>query len=123
MVFWLTAIFFSAILVGESVAQSKTPKTLPGTMADYLLQEEVVRQLIMGDTVADPSCNRFRRVVRTEVTELPRGQFFPDGRLRSGGWDERWTLERCGAEIPYLVKFIADGKGGTFIKFSVSLKR
>lgn len=122
MVLWLVAILFSAIAGGASAAQNETSQTLPGTMADSLLQRGATKILILKDMVAAPHCRQERVVLWIDVIEPPRGKRFPGGGLRTGGWKERWQLWRCGTLIPYLVNFIADGKGGTFIKVSVIIK-
>jgi hypothetical protein len=54
----------------------------------------------------DPLC-RDRRVSTTEV--LGAVQQGPQG--VSSRWTERWTVDRCGSPVPYLVKFARDAEG------------
>ncbi|QQG42419.1 MAG: hypothetical protein HYW15_02835 [Candidatus Giovannonibacteria bacterium] len=113
-----------ALMVGDdSIAQSEAPRTLPGSVADTLLQRDATRILILADMAAYSSCRQERVILWADVIEPPKGKRFPGGGLRTGGWTERWQLWRCGKMVPYLVKFMTDGKGGTFIKVSVIVEK
>jgi len=48
----------------------------------------------------DPTCIS-RKVSTTEVV----GPVVQGGQGASGRWTERWTVDRCGSPVPYLVKF------------------
>lgn len=67
----------------------------PSTLSDLLLALDASEK--MG---GDPRC-RTRSVATTEVlipVELA-------GQGVSGRWTERWTVDRCGSRVPYVVKF------------------
>jgi len=91
---------------------------VPGdTIADRTLQRDTLAFLAQRDlSEAGPEARcRSRKVVRTElVTPLEGGQV-EDGRPIAGQWVERWTLDRCGAPIAYVVRFNTTRKGTTFV--------
>jgi len=86
------------------------------TLADPKLQADVFDLLLMADGLAagvevvenDPCLHR--RIHRMEVLEAPR---FDGGGSWSGPWSERWTIDRCGELVPYVVDFTSDAGGGT----------
>ena len=70
------------------------------------LSDLLLRMDSSEKTGGDPACHS-RRISTTEVVgEVEQG---PQG--VSGRWTERWTVDRCGSPVPYLVKFAraADG--------------
>jgi hypothetical protein len=92
--------------------------TVPGaTIADRVLQRDTLAFLTQRDlSEAGPEARcRARKVVATEVlTPLEGGQVEGD-RPIAGQWVERWTLDRCGASVGYVVRFNTTPKGTTFI--------
>jgi hypothetical protein len=38
-----------------------------------------------------------------------------DARPVAGRWVERWTLDRCGASVDYVIRFTTTRKGTTFL--------
>lgn len=81
------------------------PNAVPGnTVASPLLQRDTLRLIIMMDGAEDNTCPK-RTVVNTETIKTPTR---PDD---TG--EERWTVDRCGKTIPYLVTFTPSAQGGT----------
>ena len=84
-----------------------------GTMADRQLQQDtlvLLAQKDLSDTEGQPC--RMRRVINTEIVQPVTGGQVEDGRPVAGHWIERWTLDRCGAPVRYLLQFVTT-KGGT----------
>ena len=92
--------------------------TVPGhTLADRTLQRDTLAFLAQRDlSEAGPEARcRARKVVETEVlVPLEGGQDAGD-RPVAGKWVERWTLDRCGASVGYVIRFNTTRKGTTFI--------
>ena len=91
---------------------------VPGdTIADRTLQRDTLAFLAQRDlSEAGPEARcRSRKVVRTELLSPLEGGQVEDGRPIAGQWVERWTLDRCGAPIPYVVRFNTTRKGTTFV--------
>jgi hypothetical protein len=92
--------------------------TVPGdTIADRILQRDTLAFLAQRDlSAAGPEARcRIRKVVATEVlTPLEGGQVEGD-RPVAGQWVERWTLDRCGASVGYVIRYNTTPKGTTFI--------
>lgn len=81
--------------------------TLPGQTQRQATLSDLLVTLDSSEKMGgDPSC-RSRRVSTTEVVEAvgQGGQGVP------GRWTERWTVDRCGAPVPYLVKFARSADG------------
>jgi hypothetical protein len=97
--------------------------------------EGIERAVIPGSTIADPTLQRdtfmllaqkdlseleggpcrTRKVTNTEVVSpLVDGQI-DGGKPVGGQWAERWTLDRCGASIHYIIRFVTTRTGTTFI--------
>lgn len=121
--------------------QLETPKGEPGTvagltLADTVLQRDALGFLAQRDfwlalndptraAVNDPArpavatggtdvtCQA-RKVINTEVLQPLEGGAVQDGRPIEGKWTERWTLDRCGKPIRYVVRFSTTPKGTTF---------
>ena len=80
---------------------------VPGnTVASPLLQRDTLRIIILMDGAEDKTCPK-RSVINTESIKKP---IRPDD---TG--EERWTVDRCGKTIPYLVTFTPSARGGTDI--------
>jgi hypothetical protein len=92
--------------------------TVPGgTIADPTLQRDTLAFLAQRDLVeAGPEARcRARKVVATEVLAPLQGGRVEADRPVAGQWVERWTLDRCGAPIGYVVRFNTTRKGTTFV--------
>jgi len=112
-----------AIMGVGGVAEAAT--IVPGeTIASRLLQIDTLQVLMVADgfhasAEGDKDCDR-RKVVNTEVVQRVRGVRVEGGRPVSGYWSERWTLDRCGKLVPYIVDFTTDRTG---TKFEVDLEQ
>jgi hypothetical protein len=94
------ALVFSAFLL----ACASAPPPVPGnTGADERLQGDIRRIITILETTSEPRCDA-HVIVDTERAGLGR---------------ERWTVERCGERIVYLVTFIVARPGAT----DVSVRR
>jgi hypothetical protein len=90
------------------------------TLASPELQSDTRSQLFAFDRAIEaPGCKK-RKVLSMEVVEPPVNLRMDRGRMVSGFWRERWTLDRCGQVVAYSVDYEADGKGGTFFRFKVA---
>jgi hypothetical protein len=90
---------------------------IPGsTIADRTLQRDTFLLLAQKDLseLEGGQC-RTRKVTNTEVTSPLDGAQVDGGRPIAGQWMERWTLDRCGAPIRYIVRFVTTRTGTTFI--------
>jgi hypothetical protein len=99
--------------VSEAVAT-----TVPGdTLADRVLQRDTLAFLAQRDlSEAGPEARcRSRKVLATEVLAPLEGGQVEGDRPIAGQWVERWTLDRCGASVVYVVHFNTTRKGTTFI--------
>ncbi len=74
------------------------------TLGDRGLQRDTRATILEFEKVAAPDCTA-AKVVDTKIEERPS----------SGNWSERWLVDRCGTQVAYGVKYIADPKGGTVI--------
>lgn len=92
--------------------------TVPGgTLADPVLQRDTLAFLAQRDLwEAGPEARcRVRKIVATEVLAPLDGGEVEDGRPIAGRWMERWTLDRCGASVDYVIRFSTTRKGTTFL--------
>jgi hypothetical protein len=92
--------------------------TVPGaTLADRTLQRDTLAFLAQRDlSEAGPEARcRARKVVETEVLVPLEGGQLEGDRPVAGKWVERWTLDRCGASVGYVIRFNTTRKGTTFI--------
>jgi hypothetical protein len=88
---------------------------LPGeTMADPLLQRDVMNYLVnVFEMIADSPCPD-RRIANTEVIEDPHDLRWEGETLVYAAWAERWTVDRCGSPVSYIVEYVFDAAtGGT----------
>jgi hypothetical protein len=86
--------------------------TAPGAAAESSkLRDDVTAMVMIMDGPRDKDCAE-RKISDTQVLEVR-----PDGT----GIVERWTLNRCGKSINYLVRFTRNAKGGT--DFDVQLEK
>lgn len=101
----------------REVSEAETP-TLPGsTIADRILQRDTLAFLTQRDlSEAGPEARcRIRKVVATELLVPLEGSQLEGDRPIAGQWVERWTLDRCGAPVAYVIRFNTTRKGTTFI--------
>lgn len=92
--------------------------TLPGnTIADHILQRDTLAFLAQRDLwEAGPEARcRTRKIVATEVLAPVDGGEVEGARPVGGRWVERWTLDRCGAPVDYVIRFTTTRKGTTFL--------
>jgi hypothetical protein len=93
--------------VRDLARRDEGSNVVPGdTVASPLLQRDTLRIIIVMDGAEDKTCPK-RTVVNTESIKKPTR---PDD---TG--EERWTVDRCGKAIPYLVTFRPSARGGTDI--------
>jgi len=91
---------------------------VPGdTLADRILQRDTLAFLAQRDlSAAGPEARcRARKVVGTEVLVPLEGGQLEGDRPIAGQWVERWTLDRCGASVGYVIRFTTSRKGTTFV--------
>ena len=91
---------------------------VPGdTRADRVLQRDTLAFLAQRDLAeAGPGARcRSRKVVATEVLTPVEDARVENGRPVAGRWTERWTVERCGAPVGYVIRFTTHGGGTTFV--------
>ncbi len=92
--------------------------TVPGdTIADPVLQRDTLAFLAQRDLwEAGPEARcRTRKIVGTQVLMPVDGAEVEDARPVAGRWVERWTLDRCGASVDYVIRFTTTRKGTTFL--------
>jgi hypothetical protein len=89
----LLVVALVALLSGCATGPAQTGR--PSTLSELLLALDASEK--MG---GDPRC-RSRSVSTTEV--LIPVELAAQG--VSGRWTERWTVDRCGVAVPYVVKF------------------
>jgi hypothetical protein len=91
--------------------------TVPGkTIADPVLQRDALGFLAQRDfsvAGAEATCQA-RKVIDTEMLQPLEDAAVQDGRPISGRWTERWTLDRCGKPVRYVLRFSTTQKGTTF---------
>lgn len=101
----------------REVSEAETP-TVPGaTLADRILQRDTLAFLAQRDlSEAGPEAPcRARKIVGTEVLVPVEGGQVEGGRPIAGQWVERWTLDRCGATLAYVIRFTTTRTGTTFV--------
>lgn len=89
---------------------------LPGeTIADLTLQADTLELLVVHEMIfAEASCED-RRIANTEVIEAPHDLRWEGETLTYGVWAERWSVDRCGTIVPYIVSYVFDAATGTDI--------
>jgi len=102
---FVATLLFSILAACATVPEDKLMK-LPGdTRADPSLQRDTLKAVLLMNIPAEKGCNQ-RMVVNTEIVQRPTAE--------KKTAVERWTLDRCGKLIPYLVTF-RFGSTGTFV--------
>ena len=85
------------------------------TLADRQLQHDtlvLLAQKDLSDTEGQPC--RTRQVVNTEVLNPVTGGQVDNGRPVAGRWVERWTLDRCGVPVRYILEYTTTKDGTSF---------
>jgi hypothetical protein len=105
---------------------------------DVSMQREVAdaeAATVPGDTIADPVLQRDTLAFLAQRGEATRPRPGPEARWQhrgmarrcvgepeienarpiAGQWVERWTLDRCGASVAYVIRFSTTRKGTTFL--------
>jgi|SRR3989344_2288281 len=111
--FMLLAVCFfgyGASNAERGVKSSQGKGKLRETIANETLQGYVKKVIFKSDSAADPSCAR-RSFTKPEIVQAPK----------AGLWTERWTINRCGKKIPYLVRFIEGQNGDTSSAFILQI--
>jgi hypothetical protein len=93
----VTPIICAGRLPGDTITNSK------GTT----LQFSVTSNVLAIEKSLGPACKQ-PRIVQTAIVGNPRAL----GRMMK--WNERWTIDRCGAQMIYLIHFDFRGSVGTF---------
>ena len=102
---WLLRLFATMLLVFELAACA----TAPGkTRASARIQSDVMDVIHVLETASGQSCDE-RKLVKTEVVKRATAEDYSAV--------ERWTIDRCGKLIGYLVTFKPGANGG--VDFSV----
>lgn len=73
-------------------------------------------QMVSLYAKAASKCERVESIQTHVLRVDPAVKANASGAATEGNIDERWTVRLCGAEMPFLVTFIPDGKGGTFFR-------
>ena len=81
----------------------------PGeTLADSTLAVEAIQAIYRVDDRQGVRCE-MRRFVHTDIVGAVSGSPPAPG----ARWTERWTMDRCGTRVRFLVDFAPDPAGGT----------
>jgi len=98
----------------EIMGQAQGAKLPGGSLADAVLQKDVLATVWTLDGVWDNTCTQ-RKVVDTAVTDS--GQ-----RPGIDPWKERWTVDRCGTRVGYVVEFTPSPNGGTVFQVKADVE-
>lgn len=81
----------------------------PGeTLADSALAVDAIQAIYRADDLKGARCE-MRRFVDTDIVGTVSGSPPAAG----ARWTERWTMDRCGTRVPFLVDFVPNPAGGT----------
>ena len=101
----------------REVSEAEASRVPGDTIADRILQRDTLAFLTQRDLAEaglEARC-RIRKVVATTVLEPLEGSQVEGDRPIAGRWVERWTLDRCGASVGYVIRFNTTRTGTTFI--------
>ena len=101
----------------REVSEAEATRVPGDTLADRILQRDTLAFLTQRDLAEaglEARC-RIRKVVATAVLEPLAGSQVEGDRPIAGRWVERWTLDRCGASVGYVIRFNTTRTGTTFI--------
>ena len=79
-----------------------------GTLADSTQAVSAIQAIYRLDDLRGARCD-VRRFVDTQVVETRSGTPPAPG----AHWFERWTMDRCGTRVKFLLEFSPDPAGGT----------
>jgi hypothetical protein len=101
----------------REVSEAEATPVPGATIADRILQRDTLAFLAQRDlSEAGPEARcRVRKIVATEVLAPLEGGQVEGDRPIAGQWVERWTLDRCGALVGYVIRFTTSRKGTTFV--------
>jgi len=105
------------VTMQREVSEGAAGRVPGATLADSILQRDTFAFLTQRDLVeagAEARCST-RKVIATEVLAALEGGQLEGDRPIGGHWVERWTLDRCGAAVRYVVRFTTTRKGTTFV--------
>jgi hypothetical protein len=90
---------------------------LPGdTAGDLTLQANTLNMIVFQEMIAGETSCLDRRITNTEVIEAPHDLRWEGETLVYGSWAERWSADRCGTMVRYIVRYVFDAaRGGTDI--------
>lgn len=99
----------------EGVQPDPTAGADGESLGDDTLRTDVWNALFMADQLAtattpdggDPCPDR--RVTRLAVLDSPE---VDEQGILQGPWSERWTVDRCGVEVAYVIEFRPADDGG-----------
>jgi len=81
-----------------------TDVNIPGeTLCSPELQKTAANAIMLFESVSGKSCNE-PKITNSKITQQPASD--------SGVWIEQWTVDRCGANIAYLLTFTPDAQNG-----------
>jgi hypothetical protein len=95
---------------------------LPGdTACDLTLQANTLEIVIFQEMIAGEESCQDRKIANIEVIETPHDLRWEGETVVYGIWAERWSVDRCGTVVRYMVRYVFDAaKGGT--DFTVGLE-
>jgi hypothetical protein len=90
---------------------------LPGdTACDLTLQANTLEIVIFHEIIAGEESCQDRKIANVEVIEAPHDLRWEGETVVYGIWAERWSVDRCGTMVRYVVRYVFDAaRGGTDI--------
>ena len=90
--------------------------------SDATLQKDVLADLFTAEKALAGGCKK-SRVVDTRITRAPKTLAQERGTgLAVAQWTERWTIDRCGKNVFYFIRFDMRGSAGTIFNIQAPLK-
>jgi hypothetical protein len=106
---YLSKLFAIAAVAASSACAAVAPET---TRAKPKTQEDVMAMIQVMEPAIEKGCGE-RELKKTEVVKRATAEDYTAV--------ERWTIDRCGKEVAYLVTFKPGASGG--VDFSVKLEQ
>lgn len=114
---FLAVISLPAFLQGVAAEENQlSGLPVPGTRADMVLQGDVAQFIAMLEHVYRPQCTT-ATLVQAEVVRPPSSS------VDRTPWQERWSVDSCGATVRYDVRFVPDKDPRTGTTFAVGLSK
>ena len=108
-----TKIMITAIMSFSMISCATAVPTNGQTTAGSTLKGDTTRFVSMMAKVQE-KCELIDSI-DTEVIRInPVGTGKTPASMKYGSSEERWKVNLCGKQVPYLVTFTPDGAGGTF---------